>query len=416
MSKLPLMFKTTYRCNQDCAYCYYRNPADPEHSAPFISLELLESFLPAYLRYIAPSREASFGWQGGEPTLAGLPFFRAVVEMQMKHGVAGTIISNDIQTNGILIDDEWARFLSDYQFLVGVSLDGPESFHNVMRRGPTGRGSFEQTMAGIAALRKRDVELNVLCVISDHNVRFAEELLAFFAKEKFDYIQLIPAMGFPASEPSQAADYLVRAREYAEFLKTAFDIWYGDGYPRFSLRTFDSFLQSYLGQDSGLCIHAKHCNPGLIIETSGDVYPCDFYLESRFRIGNLKRNTIEELVQNQQRLSFINQKKNLPLPCQHCSWQPICNGGCPRNYNRGGQDYLCESYAALLRHADTRFKKLAERIQSRARFLRERDTQREIGKPLPGRNEPCPCRSGLKHKRCCGHPALLQSYLFRDDL
>jgi len=376
---------------------------------------MLENFIPRYMKFVAPSGEASFGWQGGEPTLAGLHFFKSIVEMQHRHGIAGTVVSNDIQTNGILVDEEWATFFSDYRFLVGVSLDGPEDVHNMMRPSPAGSGSFSQAMAAIEVLRKNDFDLNILSVVGPHNVHLADRLLSFFVSEGFSHIQFLPAMNFSARAPDQPADYLVNTSDLADFLKTSFDIWYGDGYPRFSIRTFDSFLQSYLGLESGLCIHASQCDPGLVIETGGDVYPCDFYLQPRFRVGNISSDPIEELVHHTLRLAFIQQKKNLPDACRSCRWQRICNGGCPRNRAGLGTDCLCGSYDALFEHADTRFRQLAERMKRRSRFLKERNRRRALGHPPPGRNAPCLCQSNRKHKKCCGHPALMQSYLFREE-
>lgn len=409
------MFKTTTRCNQNCAYCYSRVPAHGSNSPPHISLESLETIIPSYLRYVSSSGEASFGWQGGEPTLAGLSFFQAVVAMQKKYASFPMVISNDIQTNGILVDDNWAAFFADYRFLVGLSLDGPEDLHNAVRMGSGGIGSFARAMSAARALRKRDVELNILCVLSEQNVRHSDRVLEFFRTEAFPYVQILPAMNFQATAPFQTADYLVSAPDYGEFLKAAFDIWYGDGYPRFSIRTFDSFLQSYLGLAGGLCIHAGRCDSGLIIDTSGDVYPCDFYLHPRFRLGNISQSSIEELAENKRRIDFINQKETSPASCQSCKWQTICHGGCPRNIGPQGKDILCESYQTLLDHADSRFQELARRMKRRSAFLMARDKKGEQSYSSPKRNDPCPCQSGLKYKRCCGNPALLQSYLFREE-
>ncbi len=413
MPALSVMFKTvSSNCNLDCAYCYYRASRAGERPRRSIDRRMLEKFVPEYLDYISDTGAASFGWQGGEPTLAGLDFFEWVIDLEARHARDGTVLSNDIQTNGVLIDDAWAEFFRQYSFLVGVSLDGPQELHDTVRRGRSGRGSFSRVMNGLDALRRHETDLNILCVIGPHNVDAGGTLFDFFRLEGFTHVQLLPAMDFQATEPYATARYAVSAEEYGDFLVTTFDAWHGGGYPQISVRTFDSFLQSYLGGAADLCIHGERCDSGFIVEHDGEVYPCDFHIHADFSLGNITSHTLSSMARGRVRTEFLRKKQPLPRDCEACEWFARCNGGCPRNRIATGRDYLCESYRRLFAHADDHLRALADRIQRRAIYLEQLAILREKQARLPGRNDPCLCGSGRKTKVCCGNPALDRSYLF----
>lgn len=428
------MFKTVSTdCNLDCDYCYYRESlyggrgsGAPRHR---ISAAMLEKLIPEYMEYVADAHVASFAWQGGEPTIAGLDFFRRVVALQAQHARPPMTISNSIQTNATLVDDEWAEFFHVYDFLVGVSVDGPREVHDARRRDARGRGSFDRVMAGASRLLRAGVAVNALCVAGPHNVGQPRELLRFYRSEGFTHVQFIPGMDFQAMEPGKPASFLVAPEEYGAFLCGLFDAWYEDGRPRVSVRTFDNLLQSYVGVPCELCVHSRRCDSGLIVEHNGDVYPCDFYTDAPFRLGNLMESPIREMVAHPARLAFIRHKEPLPAACGRCEWLSVCRSGCPRNRaaladGSVGPDYFCESYRALFRHADLRFKALADKILRRQRYHEAVGRQLAVPGPRPpgirraapalGRNDPCPCGSGRKHKACCGNPADDQSYLFRE--
>ena len=443
MPQLSVMFKTVSSdCNLDCGYCYYRESlyggrgsGSPRHR---ISAAMLERFIPEYMEYVADAHVASFSWQGGEPTLAGLPFFERVVALQAAHARPPMAISNALQTNATLIDDAWAAFLKTYDFLVGVSVDGPREVHDAARRDARGRGSFDRVMAGVARLGRAGVAVNALCVVGPHNVERPGELMRFYRAEGFSHVQFIPCMDFQAMDPGRPPAYTITPAQYGAFLVGLFDAWYCDGRPMVSVRTFDNLLQSYVGVPNELCVHAERCDASLIVEHNGDVYPCDFYVDSPWRLGSVMETPLREIVASPARAAFVRHKRPLPRPCQECEWLAVCKSGCPRNRTprpdgTASPDYFCESYRMLFRHADGRFRHLRERIACRQRYL-EAVGRLQVAAPVTGtargegrcpaaqpvrrqvavgRNDPCPCGSGRKHKACCGSPAESQSYLFQ---
>jgi uncharacterized protein len=418
---LSLMFKTVSACNLDCAYCYDRESSRGADRRT-LDIGLLEKVIPEAMAYAADAGGASFSWQGGEPTLAGLGFFRKAVALEVRHAAPGTIVDNSLQTNAVLIDDEWARFLAEHRFLVGVSLDGPERIHDAARRDRGGRGSFARAMAGLDALRRRGVEVNALTVIGPHNGAEADALWGFYTAEGLTHVQLLPAMAFQASEPFAPVRYGVDAAAYGALLVSLFDRWYADGAPLVSIRTFDNLAQSYAGLAAELCVHADRCDSGLVVTADGTAYPCDFYLHEEFRLGDLARDPLAAVAECAARRAFADRKRPLPTECARCVWLPRCRGGCPRNRASGagaeaeaeaGSDIFCASYGRLLEHAGPRLEALADRMRRRASTLAALDRLREEGRAAPGRNDPCPCGSWHKLKKCCGEAALERSYAFR---
>lgn len=408
------MFKTVSSdCNLDCGYCYYRQSLEGERLQRRIDLSLLERFFPVYMDYIADAHQANLSWQGGEPTLAGLDFFRGVAELEAKYAHPPTVISNAVQTNAVLLDDRWAEFFAAYRFLVGVSLDGPQEIHDMVRKDRGGHGSFRRVMASIDALRKHKVDLNILCVVGPHNVRQAGDLMRFFRNEGLNYLQFIPAMNFQSTEPDKTAAYLVNPEEYGRLLVELFDGWYGNGIPVASIRIFDNLLQSFLGLNNDLCVHGESCDSGIVVEANGDVFPCDFYIHREWQSGNIYRDSLKGMVEGEKRRQFIGRKQPLPPACQACEWLKLCKGECPRNRLSvavSAPTYFCESYKTLFAHASGRIQLLGERLRNYRRYL---DWQSANSGRIPGRNEFCPCGSSRKYKSCCGDPALSSSYLFR---
>jgi uncharacterized protein len=419
MPPLSILFKTVSTdCNLDCGYCYYRESLEGTRVRRRIEPGMLEALMPQYMEYVADVGQAGFAWQGGEPTLAGLDFFRRAVELQKSHARAGTAVGNSLQTNGILLDDEWGSFLKEHNFLVGVSLDGPEEVHDAARKDRGGHGSFRRVMAGIDVLRRHRVDFNILSVVGPHNVRQAQELMRFFRRGGFTHVQFIPAMDFQSVEPDKRASYLISAEDYGEFLVEIFEQWYEGGRPRISVRTFDNFLQSYLGTPNEMCVHGDVCSTALVAEYNGDVYPCDFYVHPDWKLGNVLSDSLRSMAESDKRRGFAGRKQPLPAECQACEWQRLCKGGCPRNRftledGRGQPDYFCHSYKQFFRHADQRLRSLRDRILSRVRYVQQSRIVGGRNRSRPGRNDPCPCGSGRKYKACCGDPLLSQSYVFR---
>jgi uncharacterized protein len=417
MPALSVMFKTVSTdCNLDCAYCYYRESLEGTRVRRRLDPSLLERFIPAYMSYVADVRTASMSWQGGEPTLAGLRFFERVVALQAAYAAPGTLISNALQTNAVLLDEAWGAFLRRYNWLVGVSLDGPEEVHDALRTDRGGRGSFARALRGIDVLRRHGVDFNILCVLGPHNVGRAGELMAFFRRRRFTHVQFIPAMDFQAIQPDRPPDFLITPAQYGAFLVEAFDSWYEHGSPTISVRIFDNFVQSVLGVPNDLCVHADTCDTGIVVEWDGSAYPCDFYIHPGWKLGNVLDTPLAELAAGVARRAFIGQKIPWPEECAGCEWLRVCKSGCPRNRAATdgvpAPDYFCESYKQFFAHAHARLEQLKATIQRQPRYLQV--VQRgSAGGTMPGRNEPCPCGSGRKHKRCCANPAWSRSYLAR---
>ncbi len=399
---LSVMWKTVADdCNLACDYCYYSacggRPGPGRHR---IDHALLESMI---REYMASSRGAvCFAWQGGEPLLAGLQFFEEVVALQARHAPPNTTISNVLQTNGTLLNEEWARFFHQYNFLVGVSIDGPREIHDAHRVTATGKGSFDLVMRKIEPLRSHAVDFNILTVVHQGNVGRPRELMAFYAREDFRYVQFIPGMDFRSQEPGAPARYLITPEQYADFLRETFDLWYNGGSPSSSVRFFDNMLALYTGREADICTHRRNCPATLVLEQNGDAYPCDFYMGAEWRVGNIGMAPLDTLFAGPAYSRFCSLKEQLPEQCRGCEWLKFCYGGCPRNRARGptgkavGADYFCASYREFFTHAHERLSSLALRL--RTQWLLDHARR---GGEWPGRNEPCVCGSGRKFKQCC---------------
>ncbi|GGF90569.1 anaerobic sulfatase maturase [Paenibacillus albidus] len=347
---------------------------------------------------------ATFAWQGGEPLLAGYDFFEEVVHLQALYAPPHTVISNSLQTNGTLINDRWAAFFKTYQFLIGISLDGPQEIHDSLRVYSSGQGSFERVMGGIEHLRRHQVDFNILTVIHKGNVGKAKELMAFCRENHFAYVQFIPCMDFRSQQVDQPGVYEITPQEYGDFLCEAFDEWYQDGNPNTSVGFFDNMLSVYLNREAELCIHQAHCPTTLVLEQNGDAYPCDFFINDKWKVGNVGTDSIDSLLAHPNYERFRQMKPSLSVKCQSCEWQQLCSGGCPRNRtwnperNEGDQDYFCQSYTQIYTYAYERMQALGHQLR---KSLFSHNMQRYLNGKTPGRNEPCACGSGKKYKACC---------------
>ncbi len=347
------MFKTVGEsCNLACDYCYYSHVAGNPTGISAIPATVLDPFFEDYMSHVAGG-QATFVWQGGEPTLAGLPYFERIVTMEARHARPHTLIGNAIQTNAILVNDAWAEFFRQYQFLVGVSLDGPQAIHDARRTDARQQGSFRRVLRGIDHLRKRGVEFNILTVLHKGNVGKARELMAFYREEGFKWVQFIPCMSFSAQGTNSDGVYEITPEEYGRFLCDAFDAWVGE--PALSIRFFDNFLNVANGGQGELCILQESCPPFLVVERDGSVYPCDFLISPEWRMGNIASDSVFDLLRGDTYRSFQTLKPNVVPECKTCEWFAACHGGCPRS--RGATlgtpqvDYFCASYKEFYRHA-----------------------------------------------------------------
>jgi uncharacterized protein len=340
------MLKTVRGCNAACGYCYSADNTAP--CLEIMDVHLAVDIVAQQMALVSGRGQVSFGWQGGEPLLAGLGFFERVVEAQVRCAPDNTTIDNDLQTNGLLLDDTFADFLSTYAFLVGLSLDGPQEVHDAMRQDRAGKGTFHRVMAAFERLSRRGVDVNALCVVGPHNVERAGEVMGFFAASGFTHVQIVPAMGFGCREPDVFPVYLVSAAQYARFLVDLFEAWTSLKEPRPSVQVFEDPVRASRGLCLTICTHARACNAGLIIDTNGDAYPCDFYQSAEYCLGNLRQSSLAEISGDPRVQAFAGRKARLPMACEACPWFELCAGGCPRNRPASGEpDVLCEAYVSL---------------------------------------------------------------------
>ena len=341
-------------CNLDCSYCFYLDrDADPYVSLPGrrMSDETLERLVQTYLFYSYP--RSTFIFQGGEPTLAGPAFFERLCALQKEHGRDGHVISNGLQTNGILLDDRWCRLFKEYDWLIGLSLDGPEDVHDLYRVNKQGKGTWRQVMRGLETLRASDVTFNILCVLSQSNVEKPREIYEFFRSLGIEHIQYIPLAEFGPDGTPQP--FSVTPEQYGRFLTETFELWWPER-KNVHVRFFDNLMESLAGQKPSTCTMHESCDSYAVVEYNGDVYPCDFFVEKSWKLGNIGYESWSEIARKQSRFNFAAKKSIAHPECLVCDYSSICHGGCPKfRHSRHGQfeelDYFCSSYKAIFAKA-----------------------------------------------------------------
>jgi uncharacterized protein len=352
-------------CNIDCTYCFYLDKAElfPEEKTHRMSLKVLEELIKQAMQQ-GPSN-ISFGWQGGEPTLMGLSFFKKAVEYQEKYGI-GKTVGNGLQTNGILLNREWANFLADYNFLVGLSLDGPEHIHDHYRLNKQGKGTWKKVHDKVKMLLDSNVATNALIVVNDYSVNFPEEIYNYHKELGLNYMQFIPCVETDISNQNIAASFSVSAEKYGAFLNKTFDLWHADikdGVAAISVRYFDSVFHRYVGLEAPECTLAQVCGSYLTVEYNGDVFSCDFFVENDWKLGNVKTHRLDEMLNSTRQEKFGNLKADLPEECKTCELLKKCWGGCTKDRIRDPQDkgsnHFCVSYKMFFEHADEKLNLLA---------------------------------------------------------
>ncbi len=354
-------------CNMRCSYCFYHDEAKNRSTDSFglMQRETLEAVMHKALAHASGS--CTFGFQGGEPTLAGLDFFKTAILLQKQHNVKKLPIQNTIQTNGLLIDDEWAAFFVQNHFLVGVSLDGYEDLHDLHRRDVTENGTFSKVMQGIETLKHHNVEFNILAVVTSETARNVREAYRFFFQSGLVYHQYIPCMDPLGSMPGQQSRSLT-PELYARFLKKLFDLWYKDRTEgRFVyIRYFENLAGILLGHNAESCDMNGRCSVQYAIEADGSVYPCDFYMLDGDCIGNINADSMETIDRNRACLGFIQQSLPLPEQCRTCEWLRICRGGCKRYREQEadlhpGVNRFCGAYKEAFPYILPRLERLLNR-------------------------------------------------------
>lgn len=411
-------------CNLDCKYCYFLSK---ERLYPGSDFRMPETLLEEYTRqYIAAQRvpEVTFAWQGGEPTLMGLDFYKQAVGYQQKHKQPGMRIFNALQTNAVTLDDDWCAFFAAHDFLIGVSLDGPPALHDAYRVDKGGAPTFERVLKGIRLLQKHKVEFNILTTVHAANMNHPLEIYRFVRDEiGAQFMQFIPiverdnATGFQEGETVTARS--VSAAQYGQFLIAIFDEWVRRDVGRIFVQIFDVALAAWTGNNPGLCIFEETCGRALAMEHNGDVYSCDHFVEPAHLLGNIGVIPLAEIVTLPQQQRFGQAKRDsLPQYCLDCDVRFVCNGGCPKDRfivtpdGDPGLNYLCAGYRAFFNHINPAMRFMAGELAARRppanvmRFMAQQDETLQRRFAAAGRNDPCPCGSGLKFKKCHGRKGL----------
>jgi uncharacterized protein len=412
-------------CNLNCDYCFFLKK---ERLYPGSNFRMSDEVHEAYIRQLFEAHQVpqvTVAWQGGEPTLMGLDFFRRSVEFQKKYTKPGTRIENTFQTNGILLNDEWCQFFHENNFLIGLSMDGPKELHDFYRKDKGGHGTFDRVMKSARLLQKLKVEFNILCTVNSKNADYPLDVYRFFRDELgAHYLQFIPIVerdnesGF--QEGNKITDRSVRPNQWGRVLIEIFDEWVKRDVGKTFVINFDGTLAGWLGRAGTVCIFGPTCGQGMALEHNGDLYSCDHFVEPKHHLGNILQTPMIELVASDQQRKFGQDKRDtLPAHCRQCDVLHICNGECPKNRllktpdGEAGLNYLCEGYKAFFKHADKPMRVMAEllrqgRLAEGVMHLKELDPKelnKKSGENLavnPGRNEPCFCGSGQKFKKCHG--------------
>lgn len=374
------------QCNLRCSYCFYleKEALFPSRTSRRMDDATLEAFVRGYIES-QPGTFVGFAWQGGEPTLLGVEYFRKAVALQRRHA-NGRQIRNALQTNGTLLDDEWGAFLSDNDFLVGISIDGPKPIHDRNRVDPRGRGTWAATMRGLQVLRRHKVEFNTLTCVTRANADKPLEIYRFLLDAGSRFLQFIPvverlpgnvereqglSLGMPpassASDSARVTDWSVGGTAWGAFLIAIFERWVRRDVGNVEVQLFDDALRRWIGLPGGLCVHADVCGRSLAIEHDGSVYSCDHYVYPEYRLGNVRDEPLAAMVDSARQAAFgLDKREGLPRRCLACRVRFACNGGCPKHRfamtddGEPGLNHLCDGYRAFFTHIDPFMRVMAD--------------------------------------------------------
>jgi uncharacterized protein len=416
-------------CNLNCTYCYYleKKKLFPAATDFRMSVELLENFTKQFIEaHQVPV--VTFTWQGGEPTLMGLDFFRKVLELQNKYRGDKTI-ENAFQTNGTRLNEEWCKFFIDNNILVGISIDGTEHNHDHFRKTNSGRPTFKKVMKGIELLHRHNVDFNTLSTVNSYNVHYASETYRFLKNIGSGFMQFLPVVECTdaagseeelqliapmVAENVRVTDWSVGAMDYGKFLTAIFNEWVRNDVARYYVQIFDTTLANYTGENPGLCVFNDTCGEALVMEHNGDLFSCDHFVYPGYLLGNIVETPLIDLVKSQKQFDFgVDKRNKLPRYCHQCEVLYACHGECPKHRflmtpdGKPGLNYLCDGYKMFFSHVEPYMKIMAEELKNKRppanvmNWIRNRENQ--ASKPsIPERNDPCLCGSGKKYKNCCG--------------
>jgi uncharacterized protein len=398
-------------CNLDCHYCYY---LDKQRLYPKSESRMADDLLEAYIiQHIetSPGSTITFSWHGGEPTVVGLEYFRKIVALKRKHQSSGRRILNGIQTNGVLLDEEWCRFFKAEGFGVGLSIDGPAEMHDRYRVTRGQEPTHKQTIRAFELLRRHGVPCDILCAIHDQNVQHPIRLYRFFKELGAQYLGFLPVVERMPGAESDVRPYTVPSEAFGTFLCSIFEEWAAADTERIMVQIFEEASRPLRGMEHSLCVFRETCGDIPVIEHNGDFFSCDHFVDPEHRLGNVRETPLVELLESPAQIAFGLAKRDaLPRCCRQCEVRSMCNGGCPKDRfvrtpdGETGLNYLCTGFKTFFTHSRPHLMRLES--QRRAQLLAERlmppaQTTCVKAAPQVGRNEPCPCGSGRKYKKCC---------------
>ena len=357
-------------CNLDCHYCYYRDKSEIySNNMPRMSEEMLETYIRQYIQG-ASQQNISFCWHGGEPLMAGLPFYRKAMELQKKYA-GDKVIENTLQTNGILLNEEWCSFFRDNNFLIGLSLDGPEDIHDAFRRDCGGAPTFARVMIAAELMRATGTDFNILATVNARSEGRGAEVYRFL-RSLNRFMQFLPVVEYvrqrpgkrplivsPDEEDAVEAPWSVSSKGYGRFMCDVFDEWVKSDVGNCFVQLFDVTLANWCGVQPPLCAFGEVCGDGMVVEHNGDVYSCDHFVYPEYRLGNIMTGELAQMYRSEEQQSFGRDKRDaLPMECKRCNYYFLCHGECPKHrfaYARNGEPYmnvLCEGYKIFFRHTD----------------------------------------------------------------
>jgi len=415
-------------CNLDCKYCFYleKEALYPQVEKWAMRDDVLESYIRQYIE-AHDTPVVNFAWQGGEPTLLGVDYFHRIVELEKRYA-NGKQIANAFQTNGVLLNDAWAELFLEYQFLIGISIDGPRELHDAYRVDKGGQPTFDRVMRGIETMQRNKVDFNTLTTVHRANADSPLEVYRFLRDNGSGYMQFIPIVeriahqvteeGLRLISPdfagaAKVAPWSVEPRQFGKFLCTILDEWVRRDVGGTYVQLFDISLELWSGMEASLCIFRKQCGAALAIEHSGDLYSCDHFVYPENRLGNIMDSAMAALAGSEQQQRFGEAKEStLPRYCRECDVRFACNGECPKHRflttpdGEPGLNYLCAGYKMFFHHIDPAMRFMASELAAQRapanvmRWVAAEDALARRGKT--GRNDPCSCGSGRKFKQCCG--------------
>ncbi len=392
-------------CNLDCRYCYYLNKKQlyPQNESFKMAEDILEAYIVQHIEAF-PGAVINFSWHGGEPTLLGLDYFQKIVALQRKHLPPNRRIINSMQTNGTLLNENWCRFLASENFFVGLSLDGPAELHDSFRVTRGGELTHHLALRGYDLLHRHRVPCDILCVVNAVNVCHPLRVYRFFKQIKAAYIGFLPLVEKDPEAPDCISADSVPPEAWGDFLCTVFDEWKRQDIGKIQVQIFEETARTAFNQEHSLCVFRKTCGDMPVVEHNGDFFVCDHFVEPEYRLGNIMETPLVKLLETDRQKAFGQAKFNsLPRTCRECTVLEMCHGGCPKDRliqtpeGEDGLNYLCVGYRKFFNHCRPFLSALSAQIRHQPDMpLR----QTPAGKKT-GRNDPCPCGSGRKYKKCC---------------